>query len=812
MPDNILNFGLIKQYLILYGGFTRMRNGKTNKLTIIITLLLLASILLTSLSSCKPTVSGPGGSEGFEGSGDSDSAGSGQSGNTEPGQDTGSDTGTESTSQTEKPDVPGTPSVPQTYTEVAPEDILIIYASKQAYYFESLAGELATLIGTRCGTTPKAVNNVIAKVQKLSAPYTVYFGYRSELADNYDNAVQADGKDTYLISPSRNKGVGICVSGTSPTAALCAAAKLETMISFKDGKVLIPDTACSAKMAASVTVATSGGCDYYSAFDRELDYSPDTTIKNNGIDLEVGIYNDINKKIKAISGKSPKNGYLLRNYKNVEKTIFIGKVDNDETAAVLGAIAPDEYAIALIGTNIIITGHNETTIQAAGERFLELISAGEKDKAVTLSFPESDGSLPGGYIIKGKAIGWLLDFPQFSETGTGAKLAGTYDCYNDTLEFYYTGAAAADFESYIALLKEKGFSEYTSNKIGNNLYATMIDETRMLHVYYTDYEKTVRIISAYLEGTELPPVKKQAVTAITKPAITQMTLNYAAGSFGMCYIITLSDGSFVIFDGGADKGNTDHIRLYKLLERLNARPDKKIVIAGWFLTHEHYDHFQNFYNFCKAYGKKVTIEAFYHNMTSPAADYNSNNPGNYFPDKFYEASGYVNGGIKLVKVHTGQKLYIRDAEFEVLFTHEDLYPDRLRFFNNSSVTTRMTLGGQTAMWLGDIWTAAADKLSDSFGSYVKSDFVQVAHHGYSGATIELYRLISPSVALWPANQNAYEAQTNGNNKNSYYAVDYFIRHNLGLKELHVADKTEKTFILPYKAGSKSVKEIIILVN
>lgn len=783
-----------------YGGTYRMKIRHTKKFTLALTLLVLISILLTSLPSCKPTQTPPTDTDVSE----SDSAES-----TESAKNTDSGTTPGSTDGTEKPD---TPTAPQTYTEVAPEDILIVYASKQAAYLESVAGELATLIGTRCGTAPQAVNNVIAKVQKLSAPYTVYFGYLNELADNYNNAVQIDGKDTYLISPSKNKGTGICVSGTSSAAALCAAARLETMISFKDGKVLIPDTACSAKMSASVTVATSEGCDYYSAFDRELDYSPDTTIKNNGVDLEVGIYNDINKKIKAITGKSTRNGYLLRDYKNVKNTIFIGKVDNDETAAVLGAIAPDEYAIALIGTNIIITGHNETTIQAAGERFLELISAGEKDKAVTLSFPESDGSLPNGYIIKGKAIGWLLDFPQFSEIGTTARLAGTYDCYNDTLEFYYTGATAADFESYIALLKEKGFGEYTSNKIGNNLYATMTDETRMLHVYYTDYEKTVRVISAYLEGTELPPVKKQSVTAITKPAITQMTLNYAAGSFGMCYIITLSDGSFVIFDGGADKGNTDHIRLYKLLERLNARPDKKIVIAGWFLTHEHYDHFQNFYNFCKAYGKKVTIEAFYHNLTSPAADYNSNNPGNYFPEKFYEASDYVNGGIKLVKVHTGQKLYIRDAEFEVLFTHEDLYPDRLRFFNNSSVTTRMTLGGQTVMWLGDIWTAAADKLSDSFGSYVKSDFVQVAHHGYSGATIELYRLISPSVALWPTNQNAYEAQTNGKNKNSYYAVDYFIRHNLGLKELHVADKTEKTFTLPYEAGSKSVKEIIILVN
>ena len=56
---------------------------------------------------------------------------------------------------------------------------------------------------------------------------------------------------------------------------------------------------------------------------------------------------------------------------------------------------------------------------------------------------------------------------------------------------------------------------------------------------------------------------------MAEPAVTQMVLDYDEGDLGNCYILTLEDGSFIVFDGGCNVGQKDHIRLYNLLKKLN---------------------------------------------------------------------------------------------------------------------------------------------------------------------------------------------------------------------------------------------------
>ena len=47
-----------------------------------------------------------------------------------------------------------------------------------------------------------------------------------------------------------------------------------------------------------------------------------------------------------------------------------------------------------------------------------------------------------------------------------------------------------------------------------------------------------------------------------------------------------------------------------------------------------------------------------------------------------------------------------------------------------------------------------------YGSYLKSDIVQMSHHGGDGATPEFYTLISPHTALWPAEETKYRQNLN----------------------------------------------------
>ena len=53
------------------------------------------------------------------------------------------------------------------------------------------------------------------------------------------------------------------------------------------------------------------------------------------------------------------------------------------------------------------------------------------------------------------------------------------------------------------------------------------------------------------------------------------------------------------------------------------------------------------------------------------------------------------------------------------------------------------------LFLGDTGTESSEKLIKNQGKNLKSDIVQVAHHGQAGATEELYKIVNPKICLWP---------------------------------------------------------------
>ena len=178
-----------------------------------------------------------------------------------------------------------------------------------------------------------------------------------------------------------------------------------------------------------------------------------------------------------------------------------------------------------------------------------------------------DANIDGSRYVAKVAAERYTDFPAY----TGGNLAGLYDAGYGNLEFYYTDTTPDEYRAYISMLDGKGFVRHMENTIGSNLYTTLTSSDGMLHAYYIVCEKAVRIVTAPKGGYTLPRFEPEKVTKITEPKMTQMSLDYAAGNFGMCYIFTLEDGSFVIVDGGGTKGN-DTAKLYKLLGTLNERP------------------------------------------------------------------------------------------------------------------------------------------------------------------------------------------------------------------------------------------------
>ena len=450
----------------------------------------------------------------------------------------------------------------------------------------------------------------------------------------------------------------------------------------------------------------------------------------------------------------------------------------------------DRYGILIRDGKIAVGGYNDVTLRQAVTLFNACIQNGKQNDGTVL--------LPDDFLIaKTKTSGnWFTDFPLPSYSNL--TLTASEDVGQNSVEYYYSGAGVttANYEDYCAKLVAAGFELYTSNTIEGSMYRTYVSEAKaaMLHVTYaafthaaeqkvTRYKKAIRIVSSptgnkpqsqalLIEKDAFNPV--QTFEKITDTRITAMQMQRNIGNFGNAFIITLEDGSFIILDGGASEaGSTDHDRLYRVLRDLyylahgytSNETDHRIKLAAWYLSHSHGDHCGNFSQFAAKYGKKIDAERMLANLCSDSETNNAYNPNNSVRDKI---TGYTNAfgnsietRMAYYKVRTGWKFYIRNIELEVLFTHEDLCPERLYYFNDSSTAIRMTIyntDGQghrngnptTVLWEGDMFQKGCQFMRASYGSYLKSDMGQLAHHGYAGCDWAFYQLVSPTIMWWPA--------------------------------------------------------------
>ena len=69
--------------------------------------------------------------------------------------------------------------------------------------------------------------------------------------------------------------------------------------------------------------------------------------------------------------------------------------------------------------------------------------------------------------------------------------------------------------------------------------------------------------------------------------------------------------------------------------------------------------------------------------------------------------------------------------------------------NNTSMVFKLEVNNKSILFLGDTGVESSKKLLEYHLDDLKSDYVQMAHHGQNGATLELYKKIDPSYALWP---------------------------------------------------------------
>ena len=321
--------------------------------------------------------------------------------------------------------------------------------------------------------------------------------------------------------------------------------------------------------------------------------------------------------------------------------------------------------------------------------------------------------------------------------------------------------------AYLETLRQRGFRAVFENEVCGNYYATYASDTDYAHLYYIPDTRTARIISAPLEnGLALPDFKPKESSNLSFPStVTQSVLDYyyydendpasrSDGNFGACYIVTLDDGSLLVYDGGGRWGKNDVERIWGLLsERGTRNKDGKIVIAAWIITHEHVDHFWCMHHVILRHREELVLKSLYCTPITRELLVGRAKGDHYVesPDAIPKLRSAV-GGFDLIRMHTGQVFYVRNVRVEVLCTPEDIFPehaDRFYDFNDTTTVTRLTVNGKTFLNLGDAYHVASGVMVTLWGNSLKSDYCTLAHHGWGGCTRSLYDHVLPSSVFVP---------------------------------------------------------------
>lgn len=204
----------------------------------------------------------------------------------------------------------------------------------------------------------------------------------------------------------------------------------------------------------------------------------------------------------------------------------------------------------------------------------------------------------------------------------------------------------------------------------------------------------------------------------------------------MGYILKTKNNKIIVIDGGTIDDTEN------LVEQINKHGGK---VDAWFLTHLHDDHLGAFSNI--ANDEQIQIEKIYCSFNEYSW-YEENEPSRAeFSKQILEILKQDNIKDKVEDVSLNQDINIDDIKIEILGIKNPEITENAG--NEQSMVVKFDTGKTTFLVLGDTGVKSSEKLLKTQKEKLKSDIVQMAHHGQNGATKELYEQINPTICMWP---------------------------------------------------------------
>lgn len=328
-----------------------------------------------------------------------------------------------------------------------------------------------------------------------------------------------------------------------------------------------------------------------------------------------------------------------------------------------------------------------------------------------------------------------------------------YGAGGNAYVLYHERSGKGEYNAYLAELELSGFTRHYTGEMGKLLYACYYNSAAVLNVTYASSDGVLRIVVEPRDEVVLPPLEPicDGTPKSVEPKLCLFGDHlYDCHDCGMGYIYRLHDGTFVVIDGGMYDPDELPICFFNRLREMNG--EGKIVISAWFLTHAHHDHIRVFVRLADLFADQLDIRRVICNFPGYLMQLGSGHRGwcKNLVGSVDTALEKLSPRPQVIRAHTGQRFDFPGLSVDMFFTLDDFkhpfFPDN---FNATSLIFRLTTAGQTYMFLGDADSTTNGILVERFGELLRSDIVQVAHHGFWGGTKEVYDTIAAPIVFWP---------------------------------------------------------------
>jgi len=202
----------------------------------------------------------------------------------------------------------------------------------------------------------------------------------------------------------------------------------------------------------------------------------------------------------------------------------------------------------------------------------------------------------------------------------------------------------------------------------------------------------------------------------------------------MGYLIQTNNGKVIVIDGG-NKNQSEE--LYKTLLKTGTTVDL------WILTHIHADHFESIIEIFNNH-KDVKVKEFWRNRNDESLEFMDSGTLEQVK-RWYDFE--ENSNISFYSPKVNDICKIDDIEIEILGVAN---PEiKTNISNNQSMVFKIRENDFSMIFLGDLGIEGGEKLLNNQGTKLKSDAVQMSHHGQQGVSKNVYEAIGAKYAFWP---------------------------------------------------------------